>query len=283
MGMLRSMVTNLLLVLALSYLGIVTYLYLSQGRMLFLANLPSRVVAATPADIGLAFDPLSIDTADTADGETLDGWYVPAKTPRGTLLFFHGNAGNISHRLDSIAIFHRLGLNVLIFDYRGYGRSTGKPSEQGTYRDAEAAWRHLVDQRGIPSREILLFGRSLGGAVATWLAGRVEPAGLIVESSFSSVPDMAAELYPWLPVRWLARISYDSKGRIGEVNTPVLIVHSTADEIIPFHHGQALFEAATEPKTMLEISGGHNDGFLVSREKYQLGIYRFLDQVFKAP
>ncbi|MFC1683883.1 alpha/beta hydrolase [Pseudomonadota bacterium] len=277
------MVTNLLLVLALSYLGIVTYLYLSQGRMLFLANLPSRVVAATPADIGLAFDPLSIDTADTADGETLDGWYVPAKTPRGTLLFFHGNAGNISHRLDSIAIFHRLGLNVLIFDYRGYGRSTGKPSEQGTYRDAEAAWRHLVDQRGIPSREILLFGRSLGGAVATWLAGRVEPAGLIVESSFSSVPDMAAELYPWLPVRWLARISYDSKGRIGEVNTPVLIVHSTADEIIPFHHGQALFEAATEPKTMLEISGGHNDGFLVSREKYQLGIYRFLDQVFKAP
>jgi len=283
MGMLRSMVTNLLLVLALSYLGIVTYLYLSQGRMLFLANLPSRVVAATPADIGLAFDPLSIDTADTADGETLDGWYVPAKTPRGTLLFFHGNAGNISHRLDSIAIFHRLGLNVLIFDYRGYGRSTGKPSEQGTYRDAEAAWRHLVGQRGIPSREILLFGRSLGGAVATWLATRVEPAGLIVESSFSSVPDMAAELYPWLPVRWLARISYDSKVRIGEVQVPVLIVHSAEDEIIPFHHGQALFEAATEPKTMLEISGGHNDGFLVSREKYQLEIYRFLDQVFKAP
>jgi len=274
------MVANLLLVLALSYLGIVAYLYLSQGRMLFLANLPSRAVAATPADIGLAFDPLSIETAD---GETLDGWYVSAKNPRGTLLFFHGNAGNIAHRLDSIAIFHGLGLNVLIFDYRGYGRSTGKPSEQGTYRDAESAWRYLVEQRGIPAGEILLFGRSLGGAVATCLATRVEPAGLIVESSFSSVPDMAGELYPWLPVRWLARISYDSKGRIGEVQAPVLIVHSAEDEIIPFHHGQALFEAATEPKTMLKISGGHNEGFLLSRESYQRGIQAFLDMVFKMP
>lgn len=274
------MVTNLLLVLALSYAGIALYLYFSQARMLFLADLPSREVTATPAVIGLEFESLSIKTMD---GETLDGWYVPAKNPRGTLLFFHGNAGNISHRLDSIGIFHLLDLNVLIFDYRGYGRSTGKPSEQGTYRDAEAAWGYLTEQRGIPPGEILLFGRSLGGAVATWLATRVEPAGLIVESSFSSVPDMGADLYPWLPVRWLARLSYDSKACIGTVQAPVLVIHSAQDEIIPFHHGQALFEAATEPKSLLEISGGHNDGFILDRQRYQQGIGEFLDQVFKMP
>lgn len=272
------MVTNLLLIAVLCYFGLAAYLYFSQSRLLFLSDLPSRAVTATPAAIGLKFEPLSLRTED---GETLDGWYIPADNPRGTLLFFHGNAGNISHRLDSIGIFHLLGLNVLIFDYRGYGRSSGKTTEQGTYRDAGAAWCYLVEERHIPPAEILLFGRSMGGAVATWLATQVVPAGLIVESSFSSVPEMAAELYPWLPVRWMARLSYDSRSRIAAVKAPLLIIHSTEDEIIPFHHGRALFEAANEPKTLLEISGGHNDGFMVSRDKYQRGIRIFLDRVFE--
>ena len=278
--MLRQMWSSILTVLILSYLGLVLVLYFAQSGMLFLPDLPEREVRATPAAIGLAFESLSLETED---GETLDGWYIPAKNPRGTLLFFHGNAGNISHRLDSIAIFHRLGLDVLIFDYRGYGRSTGKPSEQGTYRDAEAVWRYLVEQRGIPASEILLFGRSLGGAVATWLATQVEPAGLMVESTFSSVPDMGAELYPWLPVRWLSRLKYNSAALTGEVRAPVLVIHSAQDEIIPYHHGRTLFEAAVEPKEMLEISGGHNDGFLLDRERYQQGIDTFLVQVFQIP
>jgi fermentation-respiration switch protein FrsA (DUF1100 family) len=275
--MLRQMWTSLITVILLSYLGLVLLVYFSQSGLLFLPDLPGRELTATPADIGLGFESVTIPAPDN---ETLHGWYVPAPDARGSLLFFHGNAGNISHRLDSIAIFHRLGLNVLIFDYRGYGRSSGSPSEQGTYRDGSAAWRYLTAQRGIPPGEILLFGRSLGGSVATWLATQVEPAGLIVESAFTSVPDMGSELYPWLPVRWLSRLKYDSESIIGSVGTPVLIVHSREDEIIPFHHGQALFQAAAEPKAMLEIWGGHNDGFMVSGERYRQGIRDFLDAVF---
>ena len=183
--------TNILIFLVLPYLALVVFLYLTQSGMLYLADMPSRKVEATPANIGLAFEPLSIATAD---GETLDAWFIPAEEPRGTLLFFHGNAGNISHRLDSIALFHRLGLNVLIFDYRGYGRSTGSPSESGLYKDAEAVWQYLTEERRMLADNIVLFGRSLGGAVAVWLADRVKPAGLIVESSFTSVPDLGAPL-----------------------------------------------------------------------------------------
>ncbi|HEC17662.1 MAG TPA: alpha/beta hydrolase [Sedimenticola sp.] len=272
----RPMWVDILIFLALSYLALAAALFFLQSGMLYLPDTPGRALEATPADRGLEFEPLSIPTRD---GETLDGWFIPAGEARGTLLFFHGNAGNISHRLDSVGLFHRLGLNVLIFDYRGYGRSSGKPSEAGLYRDAEAAWRYLTGERATPADEIVLFGRSLGGAVAVWLAGRVRPAGLIVESSFTSVPDMGAEIYPWLPVRLLARNRFDSRARIGGVKVPVLIIHSRQDEIIPFRHGRRLFEAAAEPKQFLEIAGGHNDGFYVSGEKYREGISEFLDGV----
>ena len=138
----------------------------------------------------LAYEQL---TLDTEDGVRIDGWFVPASSGGPTVLFFHGNAGNISHRLESIQIFHELGLNVLIFDYRGYGRSTGKPSEQGLYRDADAAWFYLTNIRGIDAKEIVLFGRSMGGAVATRLAAKTQPAAVIVESTFTSVPDMGRQ------------------------------------------------------------------------------------------
>jgi hypothetical protein len=141
----------------------------------------------------------------TEDGEQLSGWFIPAREPRATLLYLHGNGGNIGHRLDPIAVFNRLGLGVLIIDYRGYGDSTGRPGEEGTYEDALAAWRHLTETRGIPPQRIVLFGESLGGAVAAWLAARERPAGLVLYASFTSVPDMAQALYPLLPARWLAR------------------------------------------------------------------------------
>ncbi|MGA9572366.1 MAG: alpha/beta hydrolase, partial [Lysobacterales bacterium] len=191
-----------------SYFALALMLYLLQGRMVFLANLPGRALTASPEDIGLSYENVSLTTPDD---EVLHSWYVPAEDSAGAVLFLHGNAGNISHRLDSIAIFHELGLDVLIIDYRGYGRSSGSPTEQGTYTDAQTAWDYLVDGRGIVPGKIVVFGRSLGGAVASWLAARTTPAAVILESCFTSGPDMAARLYPFLPARLITRLKYPVK------------------------------------------------------------------------
>jgi uncharacterized protein len=261
---------------ALLYAVLVAFLWWRQESMLFLPGIPSRAVLATPADIGLDYEALRLPTAD---GEELDAWFVPARGERAVLLFFHGNAGNISHRLDSLRIFHGLGLSVLIIDYRGYGQSTGRPTERGTYEDARAAWRYLVEQRNVPADRIVFFGRSLGGAVAARLATEHPPRGLIVESTFRSVPDMAAELYWFLPVRRLARLEFPAEKLLRSVQAPVLVVHSREDEIIPFRHGEALFAAAREPKQLLELRGGHNTGFLRSEREYVAGLEAFLDSL----
>lgn len=264
---------TILLFVALPYAAMVAFLCLRQESMLFLPDMPSRDIVATPADIGLRFEALQLPTAD---GETLAAWFVPAPQERAVLLFLHGNAGNISHRLDSLRLFHELGLSVLIIDYRGYGQSTGRPTEPGTYEDARAAWRYLVEERAIPERRIVLFGRSLGGAVATWLAANTAPRALIVESAFRSVPDVAAEIYWFLPVRLLARLHYPVESLLPQVSAPVLIIHSRDDEIIPFAHGELLHAAAPEPKKLLELEGDHNTGFLQSRSRYAAGIDAFL-------
>lgn len=262
-----------LLLLVTAYALLVAMLWMRQGSMLFLPSLPSRALTATPAAVGLDYEPVDIRTDD---GESLHGWFVPAQEARAVVLFFHGNAGNISHRLDSLRIFNSLGLSVLIFDYRGYGLSSGRPSEQGTYRDAQAAWRHLVDARGFSPARIILFGRSLGGAVATWLAVQQPAAALIVESAFRSVPDLAAEIYWFLPVRRLARIEYPVERLIGAVSAPVLIVHSRDDEIIPFSHAEALDAAAGERSRLLVIGGDHNTGFLRDEARYRAGLDAFI-------
>ena len=266
----------LLIFVALLYAALVAFLWFRQESLLFLPNMPSREILATPADIGLRYEALRLPTAD---GEELDAWFVPASRERAVLLFFHGNAGNISHRLDSVKIFHDLGLSVLILDYRGYGRSTGRPTESGTYKDARGAWRHLVEERGIPEERIVLFGRSLGGAVATWLAANAAPRALIVESAFRSVPDMAAEIYWFLPVRRLARLQYPVEELLRRVAAPVLVIHSRDDEIIPFAHGEALHAAAGPPTRLLELQGGHNTGFFQSRARYAAGIDAFLREL----
>ncbi|MEW8505720.1 MAG: alpha/beta hydrolase [Candidatus Thiodiazotropha sp.] len=242
------------------------YLYLNQTNLIHLPNIPSRELVATPQQLGLSFEPVSLRTTD---GVRLHGWFVPHENPRATLLFFHGNAGNISHRLESIALFNSLGLSVLIFDYRGYGRSEGKPSEAGLYRDAEAAWRYLHEERAIPGHEVLLFGRSLGGAIAAYLGAKNRAMGVVLESSFTSVPDMAAELYPWLPVRWLTRYSYNSGERMAAIASPVMVIHSRDDEIIPFDQGRTLYAQATAPKRFLELNGDHNYGFMQNIDRYR--------------
>lgn len=258
------------------YVLLCLLLYLMQERMVFLSGIPGRMLEATPQRLGLEYDDV---TVQTADGVSIHGWYVHAEDPRGTVLFLHGNAGNISHRLDSIAIFTELGFDTYIFDYRGYGQSGGTTSEDGTYLDAEAAWHYLVEQRGLAPDSIVIFGRSLGGAVASWLAARYDAGGVIVESAFTSAADMAASLYPFLPARYLVRLRYPAADNIARSLSPVLIVHSRDDEIIPFSMGEALYEAAPAPKELLELSGDHNTGFFMNRSRYSEGLSRFLSRI----
>ena len=274
----RALLT-LLAGLALIYVALGVALYLFQGSMVFLANLPGRALEATPADIGLDYENVHFDTAD---GERLHGWYIRAPDARGVLLFFHGNAGNISHRLESILIFNRLRLDVLIVDYRGYGQSTGRPSERGTYRDAQAAWDYLVRDRRVAPGNIVVFGRSLGGAVGAWLAAQLpaeeQPAAVIIESSFTSGADMARRLYPVYPARLLTRLKYPVIEFVGRLRCPVLVVHSRDDEIIPFAMGRAIYDAVGQPRDFIELRGDHNAGFWISREHYAAGLDAFLGE-----
>jgi hypothetical protein len=264
-----------LLLLAMMTLTVLSvYVYLMQSRMLYYPNMPGRALTATPADIGLEYRDVHFTTED---GIELHGWFIPGDNPQRTLLFFHGNAGNISHRLESVGLFHRLGLSVFIFDYRGFGQSAGETTEQGTYRDAQAAWSYLTQTRALDAKDIIVFGRSLGGAVATWLASRHTPAMLILESTFTSVPAMARRYYPFLPVRLLSRFEYNSLSLVKQLACPVLIAHSRDDEIIPFEEGRLLFDAAPEPKRFLEMRGGHNDGFIVTGPRYAVGMRAFID------
>jgi hypothetical protein len=206
----------------------------------------------------------------------LNAWYIPAPQAKFTLLFCHGNGGNIMHRLDSIQIFCNLGINCFIFDYRGYGKSHGKPSEQGTYFDARAAYDWLVNEKQTRPETIIAFGRSLGGTVAAELAGKVKVGSLVVESAFTSYVAIGRKFYWYMPVKWFARYSYDTLAYIKKVQCPVLVIHSADDEIIPFEFGRQLYAVANEPKEFIEISGRHNDGFLISADAYKAGWLNWL-------
>ena len=268
------MIWHVVVLLVAVYAGLALLICIFQSRLVFYPEI-EREFTATPGRIGLPYEDLHLETSD---GISLHGWYIPAPQPRGTVLFMHGNAGNISHRLDSVKMFYRMGYSMLIFDYRGYGNSGGAPTEQGTYRDAETAWRYLTEQMHIPACRIVLFGESLGGAVASWLAARHKPAALVIASGFTSVPDLGQHIYPYFPIRLLARIRYDTREYLRSVTAPVLIAHSPQDEIIPFEHGQALFAAANPPKQFLELAGGHNDGFIFMRESWVRKLGDFLSE-----
>jgi len=239
---------------------------------------PDRVLVTTGAELGRPFEDVWFG-AD--DGVKLNGWFFPANTnsPRAqfALLVCHGNAGNITHRLDTCAALLATGVNVLLFDYRGYGRSTGRPSEDGTYRDAQAAYQWLR-LRGFQGTNIIVFGESLGGGVAAELAVREPVGGLVLQSTFTSVPDMAAELFPWFPARRLATIRYDTRSKLPRLHVPVLVMHSRVDEIVPFHHGQQNFATANQPKLFWELPAGHNNP-LADRKHFTDGLEQFLRMV----
>ena len=265
-------VLKFILVAVVSYGVLIAVVYFMQARMLYLPNVPGRTLTMTPIDVGMDYDDVSIETAD---GVTLHGWFIVGRSSQ-VLLFFHGNAGNISHRLDSIRQFQNLGLAVFIIDYRGYGQSGGRTTETGIYLDADAAWRYLTEDRGIATSDIVIFGRSLGASAASRLAAQHQPLALIVESSFTSIPDIAQELYPWLPARWLSRFSHATRDYVRDVRCPVMVAHSRDDEIIPFHHGEAIFASANQPRTLLALRGAHNDAFHRDERTYIEGVQTFL-------
>jgi fermentation-respiration switch protein FrsA (DUF1100 family) len=260
--------------LLLGYAALAALLYAFQSRFVYFPEM-GRTDRATPALLRLPFEELRIATAD---GEQLHGWFVPAHEARGSVLFLHGNAGSIVHRLEWLPLFQRLRLSALLVDYRGFGQSTGQPSEAGTHADAEAAWRHLTEARGIPAARIVVMGESLGAAVAARLAARVGPAALVLHSAFTSAPDLAADLYPFLPARRLTRYAYDTLAAVRELHCPLLVAHSPGDEIVPLAHGHRLYEAASVPKQWLELAGGHNDGFIFMRDEWARRFDEFLQR-----
>ena len=240
---------------------------------------PTRRIEATPAVAGLAYEDVRITTAD---GVTIHGWFVPAPVSRRGIVFFHGNAGNISHRIDTLRIFHDLGLNTLIIDYRGYGKSGGRPSEKGLYRDAEAAFDYTASRPEIDAASIIAFGRSLGGAVAVELASRRRLRAIVVESAFSSTAAIAKDLFPFLPAGALVTQRFDSLGKVGAIEIPKLFVHSRDDEIIPFSHAERLFRTAAPPKEFHAMRGSHNGAFLLPENDYAAVLGRFLERTFAA-
>ena len=241
---------------------------------------PSRKHEARAADLGLPFEEVLFHAAD---GVRLHGWFFPAaaSSPRRDLviLLLHGNAGNVSHRLQFYETWLGLGVNVFAFDYRGFGLSDGKASEEGTYRDAQAAMAWLRG-RGFPEERVIVIGKSLGGGVASELAVRERVGALVLQSTFTSIPDIGAELFPWLPVRWLHSIKYDTLNKLPRIEVPVLIVHSRTDDLIGFRHAERNFSAAREPKMFLETAGDHTNVLEVDRAGYVAGLDNFLRQHF---
>lgn len=240
----------------------------------------------TPAMLGLAYEDVEIRASD---GVEIHGWLIPAaarqpeRSPAGearapTVLFLHGNGGNISHRLDKLAVLHGLGAAVLMIDYRGYGKSDGSPDEAGLYRDADAAYDELL-RRGRSADSIVLYGESLGGTVATELAARRPVAALVLESTPTSILEVARHHYPILPVSLFLAARYDALSRIARVNAPILVLHSRDDEIVPFSMAEEMRLAAPEPKRLVELRGGHNDCFLRSAETYERALREFLTEV----
>jgi len=266
---------RLLIFFAVLLAGLILVPVLFERRLIYF---PFRTLEVTPKELGLRFEEARLVTED---GVTLHGWFLPVEGSRFTVLVCHGNAGNISHRLDRAMLMHaKLKTDVFLFDYRGYGLSQGAPDEEGTYRDARAAHRYLSTARGVPPGNLIIFGESLGAAVALQLALEVPARGLVLESPFTSVGDMARGVVPVLPLGRLLRTKYDNLGKVGGLRMPLLVLHGDRDTTVPFAQGRRLFEAAPEPKSFFVIRGaGHNDTYLIGGDLYWQAWSDFLGEL----
>ncbi|MCH7548341.1 MAG: alpha/beta hydrolase [Candidatus Krumholzibacteriota bacterium] len=251
------------------YALVCAIVFLIQARLVYF---PNDEEAGTPADAGMEYRDVYFD----AGRHQLHGWFVPAQNARYTLLYCHGNAGNITHRVELVRAFVERGLSVFIFDYSGYGKSEGRVGEAETYRSAHAAWDYLTGDAGIDEQSIIIFGRSLGSAVAIELATQVSPRALILESSFTSLPDLGARAYPFLPVRLLSRFRYNSIDRIQDIRVPKLFVHSLDDDLVPLGMGKRLYRHASRPKVWTRAQGDHNAIYLVAGSRYEETLREFI-------
>ena len=256
------------------YIVLALLLTVFQSKFVFM---PGKTIFMTPDEKGMDYEELWIAVPD---GTKINAWFIKAEDPKGTLLFCHGNAGTMSHRIESAAIFHSLGMNVMLFDYRGYGRSPGSPSEENTYEDAEAVWNYLLEEKSIPEDRIVVLGRSMGGPVGAKIAKDHKPKLCILESTFSSALDVARFRFPVFPTKLLVRIKYPTIDYVREIKCPLLLVHSSDDEIIPYNMGEMIYAAANDPKDFLQLSGGHNETYFecveLYREKLETTIRKYL-------
>lgn len=236
---------------------------------------PMKGIFTSPGTVGLSYEEIYFETSDS---KRLNGWFIPNDKAKFTVIFCHGNAGNISHRIEKILLLHRLGLNIFIFDYRGYGKSQGSPCELGLYKDAIAAYGYLTKEREVSEDNIILYGESIGGVVAIELAHKTKARALITEETFTSIKDMTKIAYPFLP-HFIFSSRFNGISKIREVKCPKLFIHSIDDEIVPFYLGEKLFNAAKSPKKFLRIRGSHNTAFLDSEEQFTEGIKSFLDDL----
>ena len=246
------------------------YLYFNQSKHVYF---PTSAIVATPSDSGLFYEDLMLKTSD---GIKISAWYIHAENPKATLLFFHGNGGNISHRIEFIKMFYSLNISTFIIDYRGYGKSEGSPTEEGTYLDSEAAWDYLVNEKNTDPSSIVIYGKSLGGPIAARLAEKHNPAALILDSTFTSTKDIAVKLYPFLPVKKFLKFEYDTVRYLKGVDCPILIIHSIDDSYIPFSHAEKLFDTVDGEKELIETRGDHNSSFMISRQIYKNSIDNIL-------
>lgn len=268
----RVLLARLLWAFAALYLLAAVLLRAFQRRLFYY---PRRELASTPAELGLDYRDVWLTAHD---GHRLHAWYVPARNPRFTVLFLHGNGGNMSAQMDAVSAYHDLGCDVLYMDYRGYGQSDGVPEEQGLYADADTAWHYLVQELGADPHQIILVGRSLGGGVATWLAVQHPPRAMILEATFVSLPAVVAERFLFPPAYLVMNHTYPSRERLQQIHAPVLVVHSRTDQLIPYRHGKRLFAAAHQPKQMVMLSrGDHRTAFLVCNDAYRAGLQAFLE------
>jgi fermentation-respiration switch protein FrsA (DUF1100 family) len=237
---------------------------------------PDSHLDQTPRDIGLPFEDVFFTTSD---GIRLNGWFVPYPDAAITLLWFHGNAGNISHRLENIKLLHdKVRVNVFIFDYRGYGRSEGTVSEKGTYLDGQAAIEHLRMRYAVETKNLVLFGRSLGAAVATEMASRTDALALILETPFASIAEMARKIFLFLPIGPFLKTKYDVVQKVRAIKSPLLVLHGDRDEIVPLHQAKEVFDAAPQPKAFYTIIGAnHNDTYLVGGDLYFQALRKHID------
>ncbi len=261
-------------VFVLSVVGFWVVFHFAQTSLIFHSD---RELTRTPDSLGWPYEDVTIPVGN----HTTHGWFIPVKPERGVVLYCHGNDGNMATHLGAVRICRDLGFSVLLFDYGGFGASTGHPSEKRSYADAEAMWRWLTGTRQVSPGQIVVWGTSFGGGTAAELATRTKPAAVVLESTYLSIPKAAFRDYPWFPT-FLVRHRFDNERKMDRLTSPLLVIHSLDDELYPFEHGQRLYELANSPKQFLEIRGDHCGGTMVSAKVYRKGVEQFLTPLLPA-